>query len=208
MIVFTQYTDTMDYLRDKLRHVYGAQVACYSGRGGERWDGKAWVGTSKENIKTAFRERQDIKILLCTESASEGLNLQTCGVLINFDLPWNPMRVEQRIGRIDRIGQVYPGRVGSQLLLRRHGGGDDLPAAGRPHYVVRERGGRAAADPEPGGPGDRGGGDGERRAARGHRSQEHVEEINRLVTRRRQPESISTASSATPSRCPPRCLCL
>ncbi len=108
VIVFTQYTDTMDYLRDKLRHVYGAQVACYSGRGGELWDGKTWVGTSKENIKTAFRERQDIKILLCTESASEGLNLQTCGVLINFDLPWNPMRVEQRIGRIDRIGQVYP----------------------------------------------------------------------------------------------------
>ena len=108
VLVFTQYTDTMDYLRDKLRHVYGAQVACYSGRGGELWDGKAWVGTSKENIKTAFRERQDIKILLCTESASEGLNLQTCGVLINFDLPWNPMRVEQRIGRIDRIGQVYP----------------------------------------------------------------------------------------------------
>ena len=108
VIIFTQYTDTMDYLRDKLRHVYGAQVACYSGQGGERWDGKVWVGTSKENIKTAFRERQDIKILLCTESASEGLNLQTCGVLINFDLPWNPMRVEQRIGRIDRIGQVYP----------------------------------------------------------------------------------------------------
>jgi len=108
VLVFTQYTDTMDYLRDKLRHVYGTQVACYSGRGGELWDGKAWVGTSKENIKTAFRERQDVKILLCTESASEGLNLQTCGVLINFDLPWNPMRVEQRIGRIDRIGQVYP----------------------------------------------------------------------------------------------------
>ncbi len=108
VIIFTQYTDTMDYLRGKLRHVYGAQVACYSGRGGELWDGKTWVGTSKENIKTAFREQQDIKILLCTESASEGLNLQTCGVLINFDLPWNPMRVEQRIGRIDRIGQVYP----------------------------------------------------------------------------------------------------
>ena len=108
VIVFTQYTDTMDYLRDKLRQVYGAQVACYSGRGGERWDGTAWRGTSKENIKTAFREHTEVKILLCTESASEGLNLQTCGVLINFDMPWNPMRVEQRIGRIDRIGQVYP----------------------------------------------------------------------------------------------------
>jgi hypothetical protein len=58
-------------------------------------------------IKRQFREGQ-IKILLCTESASEGLNLQTCGVLINYDLPWNPMRVEQRIGRLDRIGQIYP----------------------------------------------------------------------------------------------------
>jgi superfamily II DNA or RNA helicase len=107
VIIFTQYTDTMDYLRDKLRHVYGGQVACYSGRGGERWDGAAWTGTSKENIKTAFRESREIKILLCTESASEGLNLQTCGVLINYEMPWNPMRVEQRIGRIDRIGQEY-----------------------------------------------------------------------------------------------------
>ncbi|MEM8931032.1 MAG: helicase-related protein, partial [Acidobacteriota bacterium] len=46
--------------------------------------------------------------LLCTEAASEGLNLQTCGVLVNYDMPWNPMRVEQRIGRVDRIGQVHP----------------------------------------------------------------------------------------------------
>ena len=107
VIVFTQYTDTMDYLRDKLRHVYGGQVACYSGRGGERWDGAKWAGTSKEAIKTAFRDSQEIKILLCTEAASEGLNLQTCGVLINYEMPWNPMRVEQRIGRIDRIGQVH-----------------------------------------------------------------------------------------------------
>jgi len=107
VIIFTQYTDTMDYLREKLRQVYGSQVACYSGRGGEHWNGEAWVGTSKENIKTAFREKREVKILLCTESASEGLNLQTCGVLINYEMPWNPMRAEQRIGRIDRIGQVY-----------------------------------------------------------------------------------------------------
>jgi hypothetical protein len=107
VIVFTQYTDTMDYLREKLRHVYGGQVACYSGRGGELWNGAAWVGTSKESIKTAFRESREIKILICTESASEGLNLQTCGVLINYEMPWNPMRVEQRIGRIDRIGQQF-----------------------------------------------------------------------------------------------------
>jgi superfamily II DNA or RNA helicase len=107
VLIFTQYTDTMDYLREHLREVYGAQVACYSGRGGERWDGVAFVPRSKEEIKAAFREGDQIRILLCTESASEGLNLQTCGVLINYDMPWNPMRVEQRIGRIDRIGQSH-----------------------------------------------------------------------------------------------------
>ncbi|MEG4418690.1 SNF2-related protein [Microcoleus sp. LAD1_D5] len=105
-IVFTQYTDTMDYLRTALQQLYGAQIACYSGRGGELYQNGQWRIFPKEQIKTKFREGI-IKILLCTESASEGLNLQTCGVLINYDMPWNPMRVEQRIGRLDRIGQIY-----------------------------------------------------------------------------------------------------
>jgi len=107
VIIFTQYTDTMDYLRDKLREVYGSQVACFSGRGGEKWNGIAWVRVTKEQIKQEFREGEEIKMLVCTEAASEGLNLQTCGVMINYDMPWNPMRVEQRIGRLDRIGQRY-----------------------------------------------------------------------------------------------------
>ncbi len=107
VLVFTLYTDTMDFLRDELKSVYGSQVACYSGRGGEFWNGIAWVETSKERVKNDFLTGERIKILVCTEAASEGLNLQTCGVLINYDMPWNPMRVEQRIGRIDRIGQVY-----------------------------------------------------------------------------------------------------
>jgi superfamily II DNA or RNA helicase len=108
VMVFTQYTDTMDFLREQLREVYGSQVACYSGRrGGELWNGIAWVTTTKEEIKNAFRQGEEIKILLCTEAASEGLNLQSCGVIINYDMPWNPMRVEQRIGRIDRIGQEH-----------------------------------------------------------------------------------------------------
>jgi len=106
LVIFTQYADTMDYLRDKLREVYGDQVACYSGRGGEMWNGLIWVSTSKEEVKNRFRDGT-VKILVCTEAASEGINLQTCGVLINYDMPWNPMQVEQRIGRIDRIGQVY-----------------------------------------------------------------------------------------------------
>jgi superfamily II DNA or RNA helicase len=105
-IVFTQYTDTMDYLRDTLRQLYGSQVACYSGRGGELYRENAWQIVPKEEIKRRFRDGE-IKLLLCTESASEGLNLQTCGVLFNYDMPWNPMRVEQRIGRIDRIGQKF-----------------------------------------------------------------------------------------------------
>jgi hypothetical protein len=106
VLVFTLYTDTMDYIRRELSIVYGTGVACYSGRGGEQWNGIDWVETTKEIVKNEFRKGK-IKILLCTESASEGLNLQTCGVLINYDMPWNPMRVEQRIGRIDRIGQKY-----------------------------------------------------------------------------------------------------
>jgi hypothetical protein len=66
-----------------------------------------FIQISKEKIKSAFRAGE-IKVLLCTESACEGLNLQTCSVLLNYDMPWNPMRVEQRIGRIDRIGQLAP----------------------------------------------------------------------------------------------------
>ncbi|ANV85863.1 helicase (plasmid) [Picosynechococcus sp. PCC 7003] len=106
-IIFTQYTDTLDFLRGELQQIYGPQVACYSGRGGEKLIDGEWRTVSKEQIKREFRQGE-IKILLCTESASEGLNLQTCGVLINYDMPWNPMRVEQRIGRIDRIGQTFP----------------------------------------------------------------------------------------------------
>ncbi len=117
VLIFTQYTDTMDYLRDELRRasagrasadrVAADRVACYSGRGGERWDGSAWTPCGKESLKEAFR-RREVSVMLCTEAACEGLNLQTCGVLINYDMPWNPMRVEQRIGRIDRIGQAFP----------------------------------------------------------------------------------------------------
>ncbi|MEO1083774.1 MAG: helicase-related protein, partial [Acidobacteriota bacterium] len=104
VLVFTQYLDTLDALREELRH--GFRVACYSGRGGEVFRDGEWRLAPKEALKEDF-SAGDIQVLLCTEAASEGLNLQTCGVLINYDMPWNPMRVEQRIGRIDRIGQVH-----------------------------------------------------------------------------------------------------
>ncbi|WP_254862276.1 helicase-related protein [Halovivax gelatinilyticus] len=110
-IVFTQYTDTMDFIREGLLSVHGETVATYSGRGGEIYDSdtESWVQVGKERVKREFAaEGGQVEILVCTDSASEGLNLQECGALINYDLPWNPMRVEQRIGRIDRIGQEFP----------------------------------------------------------------------------------------------------
>ena len=108
-IVFTQYTDTLDYLKDYLAddEAMTWPIGCYSGRGGEVRDVSGrWQAVSKEEIKRRLRERE-VRLLICTDAAGEGLNLQTCGLLINYDLPWNPMKVEQRIGRIDRIGQRY-----------------------------------------------------------------------------------------------------
>ena len=106
VIVFTQYTDTMDNLRDHLRPTYGSQLGCYSGRGGERWtpETQTWAGMSKDRLQREFSEGS-IRVLVCTDAAAEGLNLQNCGSMFNYDMPWNPMKVEQRIGRIDRIGQ-------------------------------------------------------------------------------------------------------
>ena len=112
VIVFTQYLDTLDFIRNQLVARYGAQIACYSGRGGEIWDPvvNAWRVVDKAEIKARSRREHPhaMQILLGTDAASEGLNLQQFSALINYDLPWNPMRVEQRIGRIDRIGQEAP----------------------------------------------------------------------------------------------------
>jgi hypothetical protein len=110
IIVFTQYKDTMHFVRQQLRWKYGENIACYSGDGGEMYDEEAdtWRNVGKERVKREFSDNDgEVDIMVCTDSASEGLNLQECGAMINYDLPWNPMRVEQRIGRIDRIGQEY-----------------------------------------------------------------------------------------------------
>lgn len=108
LVVFTQYADTMDYVRRRLIKAGVERIGCYSGQGGEIWDqeAQAWVGVSKSDIKNRFRNHE-MTVLVGTDSMSEGLNLQTCGRLINYDMPWNLMRVEQRIGRVDRIGAAY-----------------------------------------------------------------------------------------------------
>ncbi|SMX45736.1 DEAD/DEAH box helicase [Maliponia aquimaris] len=106
VMVFTQFTDTMDYLRDLLVGS-GKSVMCFSGRGGEvhNTDG-TWSMITRDEVKRRFKEGRS-EVLVCTDAAAEGLNFQFCGALVNYDMPWNPMRVEQRIGRIDRLGQRF-----------------------------------------------------------------------------------------------------
>ena len=107
-MVFSQFTDTMDFLREALRSEAGPRLMCFSGRGGEipTADG-GWRTISRDEAKRRFRDGE-ADVLLCTDAAAEGLNFQFCGALVNYDMPWNPMRVEQRIGRIDRLGQAHP----------------------------------------------------------------------------------------------------
>jgi superfamily II DNA/RNA helicase len=109
VIIFTQYTDTMEYLRDYLAdQLPGIPVASHSGAGGAWPDASGyWVRCSKEEIKRRLRDKQ-LRLLVGTDAAGEGLNLQFAGVVVNYDLPWNPMKIEQRIGRIDRLGQQRP----------------------------------------------------------------------------------------------------
>jgi len=117
VLVFTSYADTMIYLRDALAGAVGGNVASYSGDGGAiRVDGQ-WSGASKEQVTKALQAGK-VRVLVCTDAASEGLNLQAAGALINFDLPWNPSKVEQRVGRVDRIGQTLPVLPIVNLYLR------------------------------------------------------------------------------------------
>jgi superfamily II DNA or RNA helicase len=108
VMVFTQFTDTMDFLRGEIGRDPGTRIMCFSGRGGQvpSNDG-TWRVISRDEVKRRFRAGE-ADVLLCTDAAAEGLNFQFCGALVNYDMPWNPMRVEQRIGRIDRLGQSHP----------------------------------------------------------------------------------------------------
>ena len=92
-LVFVHYRETLDHLADLLAR---------EGIAFARFDG-GLTGPDKDAAIAAFRET--VSVLLCTQSGGEGRNLQFCNTLINFDVPWNPMAIEQRIGRIDRIGQ-------------------------------------------------------------------------------------------------------
>ena len=105
-IVFSQYYDTAYWIAESLTaRMPGELVALYAGadKSGVFFDGER-RSAKREEIKDAVRDRK-VRLLVATDAACEGLNLQTLRTLINVDLPWNPSRLEQRIGRIKRIGQ-------------------------------------------------------------------------------------------------------
>lgn len=105
-IVFSQYYDTAFWIASELAKVTpGEIVAVYAGLGKSGFfRDTEFSSTRREEIKAAVKGRE-IRLVVATDAACEGLNLQTLGTLINVDLPWNPSRLEQRLGRIKRFGQ-------------------------------------------------------------------------------------------------------
>jgi superfamily II DNA or RNA helicase len=106
VIIFSQYYDTAKWLADSLAARYPEEaVGLYAGAGRSRlYQRGDSVAVERETLKRMVAEHQ-IRVMVATDAACEGLNLQTLGTLINVDLPWNPTRLEQRIGRIKRFGQ-------------------------------------------------------------------------------------------------------
>ena len=98
-IVFTQFRSTQDTIVQALRDA-GIEPAVFHGELGWR---------EKEEALEQFRTT--LQVLVSTEAGGEGRNLQFCRIVVNYDLPWNPMRLEQRIGRVHRLGQMHPVRV-------------------------------------------------------------------------------------------------
>ncbi|NWH06599.1 helicase-related protein [Desulfobacter latus] len=109
LVIFTRFYDTLSDIVTRLRAIDpGMRIGTYSGKGGQYVDPdtRQMNTVDREEIKHRFMG-ESIDVLVCTDAAAEGLNLQTADLIINYDLPWNPMKVEQRIGRIDRIGQKH-----------------------------------------------------------------------------------------------------
>ena len=105
-IIFSQYYDTARWIGCLISETHPTEpVAVYAGVGksGVLLD-REWRSVDREDIKNGVRERM-LRVVCATDAACEGLNLQTLGTLINVDLPWNPSRLEQRLGRIKRFGQ-------------------------------------------------------------------------------------------------------
>ena len=99
LIIFTEHRDTLRYLTDKIRTLLGNEESVVTIHGGMLRD-------DRRKVEECFRQNKDVRILIATDAAGEGINLQRAHLMINYDLPWNPNRLEQRFGRIHRIGQT------------------------------------------------------------------------------------------------------
>jgi Superfamily II DNA/RNA helicases, SNF2 family len=99
VLVFTEFVPTQEMLRRFLGE-RGFSVVCLNG---------SMDMEERKSVQEAFA--REARILISTDAGGEGLNLQFCHVVINYDIPWNPMRLEQRIGRVDRIGQTHTVRA-------------------------------------------------------------------------------------------------
>lgn len=99
LIIFTEYKDTLTYLLDRITNVFGNQQAVITIHGGTNRD-------ERRKNQEEFRNNPDVLVLIATDAAGEGVNLQNANLMVNYDLPWNPNRLEQRFGRIHRIGQT------------------------------------------------------------------------------------------------------
>ncbi|MFI1240691.1 helicase-related protein [Nocardia salmonicida] len=97
-IIFTEHRDTLDYLQGRIGSLLGKPDAVRAIHGGVR-------RAERRQITEEFTKNRDCQILLATDAAGEGLNLQAAHLMVNYDLPWNPNRIEQRFGRVHRIGQ-------------------------------------------------------------------------------------------------------
>jgi len=99
LIVFTEHKDTLDYLVDRIRSVLGGAERVVAIHGGVRRE-------DRRRIQQTFTSEPVAQVLVATDAAGEGVNLQRANLMVNYDLPWNPNRIEQRFGRIHRIGQT------------------------------------------------------------------------------------------------------
>jgi superfamily II DNA or RNA helicase len=99
LIIFTEYKDTLNYLAERLRNHLGRDEAVVIIDGSTK-------RKDRKNRQELFTGDSDVTFLVATDAAGEGINLQRANLLVNYDLPWNPNRIEQRFGRIHRIGQT------------------------------------------------------------------------------------------------------
>ena len=98
LIIFTEHRDTLTYLENRIRRLLGKSEALVSIHGGV-------VREHRKIAQDKFTQDKNVSVLLATDAAGEGINLQRANLMINYDMPWNPNRIEQRFGRIHRIGQ-------------------------------------------------------------------------------------------------------